>query len=86
MRADPAGNPILPMGRLDGLHFGSVVLAEGARLRTPQLILEQNVDGTVDDWLQTLVTQAGPGLDALFDGCDGYPGHANRRAARGLAA
>ena len=38
-----------------------------------KIILECNVDGTVEAWLAALAG-AGTGLDAFFGGCTGYPG------------
>jgi hypothetical protein len=72
--ADPGGNPRLPLARFAGLHFASIVLADGARLRSPQLILEANVDGTAEAWLAALVAAAPAGLDALYASSPGYPG------------
>ncbi|MGI8686606.1 MAG: hypothetical protein ACR2MO_16205 [Acidimicrobiales bacterium] len=80
IRLDPAGNELLPFGRLDRLHFASLVLAEGPH--PSLLILELNADGTAADCLAALVAGAGPGLDALFGSSDGYPGSADARAAR----
>ena len=74
IRADPGGNAVLPLARFDTLHFASLVLAEGAGLDTPRLVFEHNVDGTVDEWLATLVAGAPEGLEALYRGSDGYPG------------
>jgi len=70
--AAPTSNTVLPFGRLGGLHFASLVLADG--LERPKLIFESNVDGTVAGWLATLAADAGGGLDALFRGSPGYPG------------
>ena len=69
--ADPAANPVLPLGRFDTLHFASLVLAEVDGL-APTLIFEHNVDGSLDAWLHRLVTDAAGGLDAVYANCVGY--------------
>jgi len=70
---DPASNPVLPMGRFDTLHFASMVLAQGGTL-PPTLIFEMNVDGSLDDWLKSLVAGGRSGLDTLYASAVGYPG------------
>lgn len=80
VRADPAGNQLVPFARFDTIHFASLVLAEG--LDPSLLILELNADGTAAGCLAALVAAAGPGLDALFGGSPGWPGHADPGAAR----
>ena len=81
--ADPGGNGLLPFARFEHLHFASLVLAAGPRLRSPKLILEANVDGTAENWLAAVVATAPAGLDALYAGSPGYPG---RGAPAELAA
>ncbi|MGH9282577.1 MAG: hypothetical protein ACRD0S_06520, partial [Acidimicrobiales bacterium] len=71
----PTGdNPVLPFGQLPGLHFSSLVLAEGPSLDPSELIFELNVDGTIDDFVAVLVAECGKGLDAIYAGAAGYPG------------
>ena len=60
---DPAGNAVLAFSQFDTLHFAGVVLAEGPMLDPAKIILECNVDGTVEAWLAALAG-AGTGLDA----------------------
>ncbi|HKN40599.1 MAG TPA: hypothetical protein VJ456_15990 [Acidimicrobiia bacterium] len=74
--ADPAGNTLLPFARFGQLHFASIVLATGPQLPAPQLILEANVDGSADAFLDDLVATAPAGLDALYAATPGYPGRA----------
>ncbi|HET9443261.1 MAG TPA: hypothetical protein VFO65_08050 [Acidimicrobiales bacterium] len=81
IRADPAGNALVPFARFETLHFASLVLAEGPG----KLIFEHNVDGTAEDWLAALVAGAGPGLDILYAGST-YPGSADAPAARAWLA
>ena len=75
-------NPVLPFARLPGLHFASLVLAEGPSLNPSKLIFELNVDGTVDAFLPALISECGKGLDALYAGADGYPGSGDASALR----
>lgn len=75
---DPAGNNLVPFGRLPGTHFGRLlILDEATDLRgapiPPTLMLMADVDGPADAYLERLVEVAGSGLDRLFGGCDGYP-------------
>lgn len=83
--ADPAANAVLPFGGFDTLHFASLVLVEADRL-PPTMVFEHNVDGSADDWLRTLVAEAGDGLDALYRHCVGYPGSADREKVRDYLA
>jgi hypothetical protein len=80
--ADPAANAVLPLGGFDTLHFASLVLVEADKL-PPTLIFEHNVDGSSDSWLETLAAKAGPGLDAIYAHCVGYPAGAG---AAGVSA
>ncbi|HET7488419.1 MAG TPA: hypothetical protein VFJ85_10855 [Acidimicrobiales bacterium] len=82
VRADPAGNALLPFGRFDRIHFASLVLAEGPGLDPALLVLELNADGRSEACLADLVEGAGGGLDALFAGAEGWPGSGDRKAAR----
>ena len=68
----PAGtHPDLPLGRLPMLHFASVIVSADPHYQA--LIFENNIDGTVDDYLRTLVALAPRGLNRLYAGCRGYP-------------
>lgn len=80
IRANPAGNQLLPFEKFDRVHFASLMLAEG--LAPSLLILELNADGTAADCLAALVAGAGAGLDALFAGSDGWPGSSAAPASR----
>jgi len=80
IRADPPENKWLPFAHFDRVHFASLMLAEG--LGPSLLILELNADGTAADCLAVLVAEAGPGLDALFAGSEGWPGSTGAAAAR----
>jgi len=70
--ADPASNPVLALGRFPTLHYASVVIYGSSRL-PHTLIVENNVDGSLDEWLPVLVAGGRGGIDALFTNCVGYP-------------
>jgi hypothetical protein len=70
---DPGSNALLSFSDFDSLHFASLFLAEGGSITTPKIILECNVDGSLDAWLDTLAAGGAKGLDALFGGSPGYP-------------
>ena len=76
---DPGGNRWLPFARFEHLHFAAIMLATGAELPAPQLILEANVDGSADAFLDALVATAPAGLDALYAATPCYPGSAPGR-------
>lgn len=59
MKPNPADNAVLGLGRFPTLHFAALVVAEGPGLNPPKLIFENNVDGTVEQWLQALVADGG---------------------------
>jgi len=82
IKADPGGNPLLPFGQFDSLHFAALVLAEAPGLARPALILECNVDGSTKAWLAELAGAGAAGLDAVFQGSPGYPGSADPAGLR----
>jgi hypothetical protein len=72
MGANPAGNDILPLGRLPGLHYSSMSLFPERPGREPLLVFESNVDGCIADHLARVVEVAGDGIDRLWGSCVGY--------------
>lgn len=70
--ADPADNPVLPLAAVPGLHFASLTL-HAPPGGAPELIVELNVDGSVEDHLPELVKAVRPGLDAVLGHCVGWP-------------
>jgi hypothetical protein len=69
MGGNPSGNRLIPFGRLPRTHFARLFV-----VRPPtRLVYMSDVDGTADEHLATLVRVAGPGLDAVFGCCEGYP-------------
>jgi hypothetical protein len=80
IRAAPEENDLVPFRRFDIVHFASLLVVEG--LEPTLVVLELNADGTAAGCLAALVAGAGPGLDALFGACEGYPGSEEAGAAR----
>jgi hypothetical protein len=78
MGKDPGHNAVIPFARLDGCHFGRILVWEptedldGTPIRG-QLVLLSECDGSADDHLRALVHTSDAGLDALYSHCDGYP-------------
>lgn len=77
----PASNEHVPFARMSGVHFARLlVLGETEDLRgrpiPAQLLLMADLDGPLEARLSELVEVAGPGLDAVFDHCQGYPARA----------
>lgn len=44
-----------------------------------KLLFSTDFDGTLDEHLDELLREAGPGLDQVFGHCEGWPGHGDRR-------
>ena len=49
-----------------------------------KLLFSTDFDGTLEEHLDDLLREAGPGLDQVFDHCEGWPGHAERDRAHGF--
>lgn len=77
MSLDSAHNRLIPFGDLPATHFGRVLVAE-LTAGAPSLLLMIDADAPLDARLAELVDMAGPGLDALFGHCEGYPSGASR--------
>lgn len=75
----PADNPVIPFGRLEGVHFARLLLLDettgldGVPIPA-QLILMADLDAPLEARLTELVDTAGAGLDTVFGHCAGYPG------------
>ena len=67
----------LPREHLIGLHFASLSVIgrypDAPPDFTPHLVFEASFDGTREDFIDDLVTTAGPTLDDIYQDCDGYP-------------
>lgn len=79
---DPDGNPLVPFGKLDKVHYARfVVLREAIDLKgkliPPTLLFTTNFDGSKKAHLRDVVAAAGDGLDQVFSHCEGYPRQPN---------
>jgi hypothetical protein len=73
---DIKNNKYIPFSRLTTTHFCRWVILEKAGPYQACLAFESNYDGDEDDYLNLLLATAGPGLDAIYSYCQGYPGKA----------
>jgi hypothetical protein len=62
----------------DVIYVGAPVREE--HLSSKYLVLEANIDGDLDTWLNGLADAAPHHVDAIWQHCVGYPGAANRQA------
>ena len=70
--ADPGGNDLLPMGRAASLHFSSMVIFERVGFG-PIFVWENNFDGPLDEYIDTILEIGVPGLNRLYSCCTGFP-------------
>jgi hypothetical protein len=80
---------VIPFDRVPRLHFARLAVFDEAKdlngeTISAQLALMTNVDGSVEAHLNDLVRVAGPGLDAVFGVCAGYPDESQRTPATRL--
>jgi hypothetical protein len=68
---DPSANGVLPLGRVEQLHFAALVLHDHPEFGT-RLIFENNFDGDFEPFLNALVEHVPDGLHALYQNCAGY--------------
>jgi hypothetical protein len=79
--ADVEANPVVPLGKLSGVHFARFLILEDAmvngRLVPASLVYAANVDG---DWRAHLdeLAELESGLDEVWQHCAGYPLPARR--------
>lgn len=62
----------------DVIYVGAPVREE--HLKSKYLVLEANIDGDLDKYLDGLAANAPHQVDAIWEHCVGYPGAANRTA------
>ncbi len=79
MGKDPAGNAIIPLARLDEVHFARLLLLEEVpdlrgNIIPANLIWMSDADAPLDRHVEHVLDVAGEGLDQVFGHCDGYPG------------
>lgn len=75
---DVEANPHIPFLRLRTVHFARFVIHEAARDTRggeipPKLLFSTNFDEPLDGHLEELLREAGPGVDRVFEHCEGYP-------------
>jgi hypothetical protein len=82
-------NDLVPFSRLSGLHFARFVVLEdktlcdvariGIQRAEPPVYLAflGDFDGNYDEFMEELVSKAGPGLRQIFAFCDGFEQGAN---------
>ncbi len=82
-KADPA-NPLVPFGKLEGLHFSRFVVLDDQTLNDIKLYGLASIeyplylaflcdfDGDIADFLVDLLNHAGPGLRRIFSFCRGF--------------
>jgi hypothetical protein len=78
---DPAEGP-LPFRKVGGVHFARfVVIPPEQEGGGPLLLLLLDCDAPRRSRLRRLVVVGAPGLDDVFECCEGYPGEAHRTPA-----
>lgn len=77
---DVEDNNIIPFKKLARIHFARWSIMDEALGSPipPRLIFSTNYDAPLDDHLEELVQIAGPGLDQIYNCCEGYPGQGGR--------
>lgn len=84
---DIDGNGLINFYKIETVHFMRWVVLDasmaGGRPTPPQLVLATNYDGSTDAHLMEIVTKAGPGLEAIYGHCKGFPGCKDPRAVLG---
>jgi hypothetical protein len=76
INADVESNPLLPFGKMSGVHFARFVILDDAavagRIVPASLVFASNVDAPASAHLEELISHAS-GLDAVWQHCVGYP-------------
>jgi hypothetical protein len=63
----------LPLAKFANLHYASLLIARDPSGRFPEyLVFENNIDGTIDAYIEQLCSKASEALDAMFSDCAGY--------------
>jgi hypothetical protein len=76
IRDDVTGNAVLRPAELPATHFTRWLILSDDDPVEPHpdlLVWESNFDGDLHEYLTGVVAVAPAGIDALFDGCAGYP-------------
>lgn len=73
-------NGIIDFTRLKTTHFLRWVVIDNNPKYAPLLAFEANLDGTIDAYLDHLITEAGSALESIYSKCEGFPDPALRSA------
>jgi len=78
MGGGEAGVPAIPFVKLRGVHFARLLVLEDStdvdeQLVPASLLWMSDVDAPLESHLDQLAALGGPGLDAAFGLCEGYP-------------
>jgi hypothetical protein len=85
--ADPAHNNCFPFGKLQVVHFARFVIIQNVASNPGKsLYFESVFDGTLDDHLQEIVEEIGPGIEAVWGKCEDFPTALAQNAAAFPAA
>jgi len=84
---DPAGNPHVPFGQVDGVHYARLLLLEptndlSGRAIPAELIFMADFDAPLDAGLEDLFRVGEKGLVRLMSHCAGFPAAADRAACK----
>jgi len=84
---DPAGNPHVPFGQVDGVHYARLLLLEptndlSGRAIPEELIFMADFDAPLDAGLEDLFRVGEKGLVRLMSHCAGFPAAADRAACK----
>lgn len=79
---DPAGNNLLPLGKVGSLHFGCFVTLNADPPYPPYLVFESNFDGAPESYLDQLTAVGLEGLVAILGHCVGFPENATAGQAK----
>ena len=79
MGQNPAENDVIPFGQLAGTHFARLFLVDegvgqAGEVFPPLLVLMSDFDGSLNRYLQQLLSCAGEGINQVYSHCEGYPG------------
>jgi hypothetical protein len=80
MSKNVSNNASIPFAKFAELHFASLFVLDNDAQYQPLLILEGNVDGPADSFVDHLLQLARVGVDSLFGCCVDYPGPAASNA------
>jgi hypothetical protein len=74
IEADHATNPYLPLTSFSSLHFASLTIFDDEEQPDldPLLVFENNIDGTIDDFISLIVKNAVAGLIEIYSCCTDF--------------